>query len=576
MKIKTQLDIAIVSVKNLFVGVTLFSIFANLLMLTGPLFMLQVYDRVLASGSVETLTALFLLITGLFLIFGLLDYIRGRVMARAGARIETLMSDRVDEIALMLPKQNQDILPGQGPSELAALRKAISSPAPIVFMDIPWAPVFLLAMFVFHPVLGYFGLVGGLIMISVTLLNHYGSKEIQKEAVALEQQAERLSNQSIYNNEVITSMGMNAAVIKRVQAARIWATQRLLKASDKSAAYSSGSKSFRFYLQSAILAGGAYLAINGDITPGAMIAASILMGRALAPVEQGIAQWPTILRGTSAYKNLQNLLETYPTEPERTLLPKPKADLKVRNLTVTAPASDKLTLVGVNFEIEAGEVLGVLGKSASGKSTLTKALTNIWRPSAGSVKLGGADLFQWPSEELGKFIGYLPQDISLLDGTVSENIARMQGETPSELIIKAAKKAGAHEMILSLPDGYETQIGDAGSFLSGGQRQRIGLARALFGDPVLVVLDEPNAHLDADGEIALVDAVKRLKDQNKSVVVAAHRPNVVAICDKILVLENGRVSAIGPREEFLSEMTNTKKLQPRKSNVVHKLTRLKA
>lgn len=564
MKQINQLKIAFKSVKNLLAAVTLFSIFANLLMLTGPLFMLQVYDRVLASGSVETLTALFILITGLFLIYGILDFIRGRVMARAGAKIQTMVSDRIDNIAFSLSRKSENIAPEQGPNELTSLRKAVSSPAPFVFMDLPWAPIFLAAMFVFHPMLGYFGLIGGIVMIIVTVINHFTSKTNVEDAHSHEQHAEMLSQQAVANSDVIQALGMREAIIGRVQEARIFATQRVLRANDQNAMFSSGSKSLRFYMQSAILAVGAYLAINGDVTPGAMIAASILMGRALAPIEQGIAQWPTIIRGYSAYKNLDELLTLYPEEKERTVLPKPKAKLRVKNLTVTIPNSDKMTLVGVSFAVEPGEVLGVLGKSASGKTTLTKALTNIYQPATGSIKLGGADLFQWSSNSLGQYIGYLPQDISLLSGTVAENIARMASGAHSVKIISAAKSAGAHEMILGLPDGYETQIGDGGSSLSGGQRQRIGLARALFGDPVMIVLDEPNSHLDADGELALVSTIKSLKEQNKCVIIAAHRPNVVSVCDKILILENGRVNAFGPREEFFAGMGNTKTFLPNK------------
>ena len=576
MKQVNQLKNAFKSVKNLLVAVTLFSIFANLLMLTGPLFMLQVYDRVLASGSVETLTALFILITGLFLIYGILDFIRGRVMARTGAKIQTIISDRIDDIAFSQLRKSEKISPEQGPNELSSLRKAVSSPAPFVFMDLPWVPIFLAAMFVFHPMLGFFGLIGGCVMILVTVTNHFSSKSNIEDAHAHEQRAELLSQQAISNSEIIQALGMREAIISRIQEARIFATQRVLKANDQNAAYSSGSKSLRFYLQSAILAVGAYLAINGNVTPGAMIAASILMGRALAPIEQGIAQWPTIIRGYSAYSNLDELLTSYPEEKERTMLPKPAAKLQVKNLTITVPNSEKMMLVSVNFAIEPGEVLGVLGKSASGKTTLTKALTNIYPPAAGAIKLGGADLFQWPSNSLGQYIGYLPQDISLLSGTVADNIARMASNVHSGNIISAAKSAGAHEMILSLPDGYETQIGDGGASLSGGQRQRIGLARALFGDPVMVVLDEPNSHLDTDGEAALVSTIKELKDQKKCVIIAAHRPNIVSECDKILILENGRVKAFGPREEFFADLASAKTFQPNKKESIKKLARLKA
>jgi len=548
---------AIAASRGLLVAVAIFSVFANLLMLTGPLFMLQVYDRVLASGSIETLTALFLLVTGMFLIFGLLDFARGRLMGRVGARSQTLLGNRADDIAMTgTVSGTRHVLesdPRSAPRDLTALQKGLAGSAPFVFFDLPWVPVFLAAMFVFHPWLGILGCAGGLVMIAVTALNQWRTRAALEAAQGLDQHASRLSDAAQQDAGVIKALGMKGAVLNRLGAARQEALAAGITASDRSGAYTSASKSLRFYLQSAILALGAALAIAGDITPGAMIAASILMGRALAPVEQGIAQWPTIQRCLSAWRRLKTTLTAFPAEPKKTELPQPQSRLEARNLTVKAPGADALNVIGLNFDLEPGEAMGVIGRSASGKSSLARALANIWGTAAGTIRLDGATYDQWPADALGAHIGYLPQDVTLMSGTVAENIARMQQPVDARRVITATKSARAHEMILRLPQGYETPVGDGGSVLSGGQRQRIGLARALFGNPALVILDEPNAHLDSDGEDALIETITDLKNRDKAVIVMAHRPNGIAACDTLLVLDKGRQRAWGPRDEILQQ-----------------------
>ncbi len=552
-----ELSKAIAASRGLLAAVAIFSVFANLLMLTGPLFMLQVYDRVLASGSIETLTALFLLVTGLFLIFGLLDFARGRLMGRVGARAQTLLGRRADGIAMTgaisgpSPDPNIDVR--TAPRDLTALQKGLAGGAPFVFFDMPWVPIFLAAMFVFHPWLGILGCVGGLVMVAVTALNQWRTRAALNDAQSLDHHATRLSDAAQQDAGVIKALGMKEAILARLGAARQDALAAGTAASDRSGAYTSASKSLRFYLQSAILALGAALAIAGDITPGAMIAASILMGRALAPVEQGIAQWPTIQHCLTAWRRLKATLAEFPAEPEKTELPAPQSRLEVRNLTVAAPGSDALAVIGLTFDLAPGESMGVIGRSASGKSSLARALANIWEPAAGSVRLDSATYDQWPADALGAHIGYLPQDVTLMSGTVAENIARMQHPVDARGVIAAAKAARAHEVILRLPQGYETPVGDGSSTLSGGQRQRIGLARALFGDPALVILDEPNAHLDSDGETALIETITELKQRGKAVVVMAHRPNGIAACDTLLVLDKGRQRGWGPRDEILQQ-----------------------
>ncbi len=555
---RKELGKALAVSRRLLMAVALFSVFANLLMLTGPLFMLQVYDRVLSSKSVETLTALFLLVTGLFLIFGLLDFARGRLMARVGARAQAVLSRRVEEAALMGPDEGGTAAQEAAPRDLSALHRVLSGPAPFVFFDMPWTPVFLAAMFIFHPWLGFLGVAGGALMVVITGLNQWRSRGALESAHALGARAEMLAEVSRRDAGTIKALGMKDAVLDRIGKARQEAMVAEILASDRSGAYGSASKSLRFYLQSAILALGAALAIAGQITPGAMIAASILMGRALAPVEQGIAQWPAIQRALSAWRRLKEVLSENPIEPSKVALPGPSSEILVNNLTVAAPESDVLALIGVNFDLAPGEVLGVIGHSASGKSSLARALANIWEPAAGSIRIGGATLDQWSKDALGSKLGYLPQDVSLMAGTVAENIGRMQQPVLAEAVIAAAQSAGAHEMILRLPQGYETPVGEAGQALSGGQRQRIGLARALFGDPALVILDEPDAHLDSDGEVALLGAIEDLKRAGKAVILMAHRPIAISACEKVLVLENGRQRAYGPREEVMKEFRKSR------------------
>lgn len=554
----TELHHAIGQSRRLLWAVGLFSVFANLLMLTGPLFMLQVYDRVLASGSVETLTALFLLVTGLFLIFGLLEFARGRVMARVGARAQATLSQRVEAVSFAAALRGRADEGDAAPRDLSALQRALASPAPFVLFDMPWVPVFLAAMFVFHPWLGVLGVCGGLVMVAITVLNQMRSRASLEAAQQLEAQADQMADGARRQVGAVRALGMTQAVLGRIDGARQAAVEAGVTAGDRSGAYAAASKSMRFYLQSAVLALGAALAIAGAITPGAMIAASILMGRALAPLEQGIAQWPVIQRGLAAWRRLRAALDAAPAEEARTALPNPVSQVNVRNLTVTAPETGILTLIGINVDILPGQALGVIGPSASGKSSLARALANVWSPAAGSIRLDGATLEQWPGDALGRWIGYLPQDVSLMAGTVAENIGRMALLADSAAVVAAARAAGAHEMILRLPQGYETPVGEGGVALSGGQRQRIGLARALYGDPALVILDEPDAHLDADGEGALAEAVADLKQRGKAVAIMAHRPRAIGACDNLLVLDNGRQRAFGPREEILRDYVRSR------------------
>jgi len=539
-----------------FRSVALFSIFVNLLMLTGPLFMLQVYDRVLSSRSESTLVALLLLVTALYVMYGLLEYARGRVLARAGARFQALLDIRVFEAVL-----RRSIAPGErarpntAARDLDSVRQLLSGPAPFALFDIPWTPIFVAAIFIFHPILGFIAIAGGAILVVLTFLNQWRSKEPNYESNLANAQADNLGESLRQNAEAVQGLGMRGIGLARWRALRGKALGKTIEASDATASFTSASKSMRFYLQSFMLAAGAWLVLQQKISPGMMIAASILLGRALAPIEQAIGQWALFQRALKGWSSLAELLEKTPPEEEKTQLPAPKGFIEAKSISVVAPGDQVPVLRNISFQVQPGQALGVIGPSGSGKTTLAKVLTGIWPPAAGKVRLDGAALDQWPVDTLGRFIGYLPQEIGLLSGTVAENIARLDAQPDPKDIVMAAQRAGAHDLLLSLPQGYDTDIGSGGQRLSGGQRQRVALARALYGDPPVLILDEPNANLDAPGEQALVDAIRDAKSRGRTVVIMAHRPSAIAACDYLLMIDKGQQVEFGPRDEVLKKRT---------------------
>ena len=545
---------AMKSGRGLFASVGLFSVFVNLLMLTGPLFMLQVYDRVLGSRSEATLTALFVLVGLLYALMAVLDYARGRVLARVGAEFQTLLDRRVFEAVLrrsVVPMERNK--PATGLQDLESVQRLLSSPALFAVFDIPWVPIFIGAIFIFHPWLGYLALAGGTLIISLTFLNQFLTRKPVNEANAMAAQANNFAESIREEGEVIQGLGMRGAVLNRWRQSRDTALAAQMSSSDKTGTFTTASKSFRLFLQSAMLALGAYLVLQGELTPGAMIAGSILLGRALAPVEQAIGQWPLVIRARQGWTTLAELLEKTPEEAQRTELPKPRAVLEAQQITVVPPGEQAATLRMVSFRIEPGQGMGVIGPSGAGKSTLARAILGIWRPASGKVRLDGASLDNYDSDSLGSYIGYLPQDVALFSGTIAENIARLSDQPDPKLVVEAAKKSGAHEMILKMPDGYDTRITAGSGRLSGGQKQRIGLARAMYGDPVILVLDEPNSNLDSTGSEALNEAIRKMKSEGKSVIIMAHRPAAIAECDLILYVEGGMRKAFGPRDEVLRE-----------------------
>lgn len=527
----------------------------NLLMLTGPLFMLQVYDRVLGSRSVETLTALLILVIMLFALMGILDLARARITQRVSARFQSQMEGRVFIAALRDGARSGDksAATTSGMRDLDIIQRLIGSPVLLSIFDLPWVPIFLAAIYIFHPLLGLVATLGGVILVVSMILNRMMIQTPLQKSRDASAQAQRMADLYRDQGEVISALGMRGATFARWHKARSVAQEYTVLGADRGSGFAIFSRTFRLFLQSAILAAGAWLVLQQEITPGAMIASSIMMGRALAPLEQVVGRWNEVQLAQDAWARLARLLSRHPPEKDPTPLPRPKASLDVRQLSVVPPGQKVTTLRGVSFKLPPGQALGVIGTSGAGKSTLARALIGAWPPAAGSIRIGGATLDQYHPDVLGNLIGYLPQQVALFDGTIAENISRLTANPDPERVVRAAQEAAAHQMILDLPDGYDTQVSQTTGRLSGGQIQRIGLARALYPNPVLLVLDEPNANLDNEGTQALNEAIRRIKAQDGTVIIMAHRPAAIRECELLLVLEGGARRAFGPREEVLQK-----------------------
>ena len=552
---RDELDASRRDMRGLLTSAFVFSVFVNLLMLTGPLYMLQVYDRVLGSRSEATLWALTGLMAFLFLAMGLLDYARGRIMARIGARMQERLDRRVFAAAL----KRMSLVPGDplalaAQRDLEAVQRLWASPVLIALFDIPWAPLFLAAIFIFHPLLGWLSVAGGVFLVVITVLNQTMTKNPLRSANAASLKSEMLSDAIKQEAEAVQALGMTNAAFDRWQVARQVALVQGIVAADVGGVFGTISKIFRQFLQSMMLGVGAYLVLQNEMGSGAMITGSILLGRALQPIEMVIGQWALVTRAQEGRARLAELLTRVLPEPPHTELPRPRAILEAQNLTVVPPGETQAVLRMVSFRLEPGQALGIIGPSGAGKSTLARALIGAWRPAGGKVRLDGAALDQYDPDRLGSYIGYLPQRITLFDGTIAENIARLQKNPDGNAVVEAARKAAAHDMITKLPDGYDTRVQALGGRLSGGQIQRIGLARALYGEPVLLVLDEPNSNLDNDGSTALNQAIRQMKDTGRCVLIMAHRPAAIQECDLLLVLEDGTRRAFGPRDQVLRDM----------------------
>lgn len=533
----------------------LVSLATNLLVLTGPLFMLQVYDRVLASRSVPTLVALFALVAGTYAFLALLDILRSRMAFRFAEALEASIAPDVFRASLRAGLAPLGRARPDAVRDLDSIRSYVGGPGALALFDLPWLPVYLAIVFLFHPALGWLATGGALVATLLLVINERLSGRPTTEAAAAMAHRQSLAEDARANAEPVLAMGMLDDVTTRWQAHAAALAEVQSRASDVGAVYTSVTKSFRLLLQSAVLALGAFLVIRGELSAGLMIATSIVTSRALAPVEQVVGQWRGLTSARQALRRIEMLLATQPPAATRLSLPDPQFTLEVRHFA-TGPDVQRPPLVaGVNFTLAAGEAMGVLGLSGSGKTSLARGLVGIWPVLQGEVRLDGSELTHFDPIQFGRRVGYLPQNVGLFDGTVAENIARFRPDADSASVLQAAQLAGVHELITGLPDGYDTRIGARGAALSAGQRQRIGLARALHGDPFLLVLDEPNANLDFAGDGALTTALAAAKGRGAVVIVIAHRPSAIAACDKLLYLVNGRQSAFGAKEEVLRQVT---------------------
>ena len=537
-----------------FLFVVVFSFAINLLMLTAPLYMLQVFDRVITSRSTDTLVFLTILAVAAFLTLGALEAVRNHVMVRIGVWLDRRLGGAIltGNIAATLKRGAPPSV--QGLRDLSTFRTFLAGPAMFPILDAPWTPIFIAVIFLLHPLVGWIALAGAGLLFAIALINEIATRKLLALSSNASIRALGQAETAVRNADVIEAMGMMPNLIRRWDRLNDEMLSLQARASLRSGRLTAMAKFLRLCLQVAILGAGAWLVLQGEMTPGAMIAGAILVGRALAPVDQAINSWKSAIAARQAYRRMKQQIAATPPRGAGMALPVPKGALSARKLSYIHPGAPEPTLRNLNFELTAGETMGLIGPTAAGKTTLARVLVGNLQPQAGFVRLDGADVAQWDPDALGQFVGYLPQDVELFGGTVQENIARM-GEGDPNAVIAAAKLAGVHDMILGLPNGYDTPIGEGGAALSGGQRQRIGLARALYGEPKLVVLDEPNASLDQPGEQALVEAIAALKRRGVTIVVIAHRPNVLRFTDKILVLRNGAVQMFGPRDEIVAQLT---------------------
>jgi ATP-binding cassette subfamily C protein PrsD len=538
------------------VGIAVFSGVINLLMLSGSLYMLQVYDRVIPSRNIATLAGLSLMVLFAYLMQGYFDALRSRMLCRVGTLFDVGLQDSIHTALATLPLRGAKPLTMQQPlRDLDQVRAFMSSMGPTAFLDMPWIPIFLLALFLFHPVIGLTALAGMVAIVAMTLATDRLARGAAKAASDLSAQRQVLADATQRNAEVIRALGMMDRFGLRWGRANERYLRENIRATDVAANFGSGAKVLRYILQSGMLGIGAYLVVADKASGGVMIASSIMMGRALAPVEVALGSWKQLVAARQGIARLRDICKATarPATPP-VMLPRPSRELVVQELSVAAPGTETSIVSNISFSLQAGMGLALLGASASGKTTLSKALVGIWPAQHGVVRLDGAAIDQWRNEDIGRHIGYLPQDVALFDGTVAENICRFDEGATSNAILKAAQIAGVHEIILRLPDGYSTRIGQNGMSLSAGQRQRIGLARAVYGDPFLIVLDEPNANLDADGENALSRAIQILRHNKSIVIVISHRPSALGALNMAMVLHEGRRIAFGACEEIFARV----------------------
>ncbi|TPJ95438.1 type I secretion system permease/ATPase [Mesorhizobium sp. B2-5-9] len=549
-------------------GAFLFSCLVNMLALSAPIFMIEVYDRVIPSKSVPTLVALLVLVAGLYAFSGLLDVLRGRVMTRIAAAIDATLTHRVFAVvsgAALRTRMTGDVLkPAQ---DLEQIRSFLGSNGPVALFDLPWMPVYLVVCYFMHPLIGLVAAGAMLILAGMTLLTNMLTRAVTTQSSLALAKRNRFGEAASRNGEALAAMGMQAMAARRWDEAQTKYIGLQRRISDISGTLSGTSKMIRSMVQSGVLALGAWLVINGELSGGMILASNVLVGRALAPAEQVIANWRNLLAARQGWQRLKDLFALFPNEEPTTSLPAPNATLTVEGMFAAPPGEQRMTVQNVSLKANAGSVIGVIGPSASGKSSFVRALVGVWKLRRGQVRLDGASLDQWPAADRGRHIGYMPQISDLFPGTIAENIARLDPDADDGAIIAAGKAAGAHAMIVSFPKGYETEVGDGGANLSAGQRQRVALARALYGDPFLVVLDEPNANLDLDGDKALADAILSVKDRGGIVIVVAHRNSVLSLLDHLMVMEEGAAKAFGPRDAVLKTLAQQRQRPQRSASV---------
>jgi len=557
----SELNTALKGTRPAFLMLLFFSCTINMLMLAPAIYMLQVYDRVLVSKNTTTLLMLTLLIVGLYIVISMIEFARASFMTRLGNRLDEKLSQQVFNAAFRRRIVTGDNNPAQALAELGQVRQFLSGNSLFALLDIPWTPLYLLISFIVHPLLGYLSVGGIVILFTLTLVSEFSTKKPIQQAHALTVSNASRLNKQLQNSDTIEAMGMLPMLKQHwlEQHNKVLVIQTVI--ADKTSGLSSLSRFVRILLQSVALGAGALLVIEGQITPGLMIAASIILGRVLNPVEQVIGSWKQFIQFRHAWQQLSKLLKEYPAPKEVLTLPRPTGNIRVESVVAAPPGQKTPTLRNISFALEPGEVLGIIGPSASGKTSLAKLLVGIWSPLAGKVRIDGADICQWDKALLGPAIGYLPQDVELFDGSIAQNIARFT-QNDSNLIVAAATLAGVHDMILRLPQGYDTPLGENGYQLSGGQRQRIGLARAVYNNPAFIVLDEPNANLDDAGEYALIQAINALRTQGQTVVIISHRPTLLGVVNKILLLNEGAIQEFGTRDQVFANLRQANILKP--------------
>jgi ATP-binding cassette subfamily C protein EexD len=554
----TTIKEALKACQSSFISVGFFSMFINMLMLVPAFYMLQTYDRVVGSGSIPTLIMLTLVMILLMTTMGGLEWVRSRILVRVSAKLDLLLGKKLYDTSFKQALYSGGANTGAQPlSDLIGLRQFLTGNGLFAFFDAPWAPIYIAVMWLFHPYFGIVAIISVLVLSIIAIANERLTSSLLSEANKESSSISQHTSKTLRNAEVIQSMGMLDDLRSKWREKNQVVLGLQGIASDRAGILTSLSKTIRLIVQSLILGLGAYLAIKHEITPGLMIAGSILLGRALAPIDQMIAVWKQFTVARTQYSRLNELLEKLPKEEESMQLPSPEGLVSLEGVTVAPPGQRNAVISNISFNVSPGDVVGIIGPSAAGKSTLARAILGIWPAMGGKVRLDGADIFSWNRDELGPYIGYLPQDIELFEGSISENISRF-GETDAEQVVAAAMAAGVHEMILKQPKGYDTHIGPSGGGLSGGQRQRIGLARAMYGNPRLIVLDEPNSNLDDAGEAALAAAIQNMKSDKATVFIISHRVSALSVTNKLIVMQNGQLAVFGPTQEVMQKLQQPK------------------